>query len=310
MVFSLGDPEVSIVKETPCLDGSITPGSPEPQGENSSSTIIESSSGFADQLSFHSVSLPNYSKGFSTPQCSIVLTPEKDATMNFHSLIPEIESSLNSSVNSHSQKRRKSCFSTFASVVEEQHDTHNAKVPSVRDANRKIEFGVDHNFGENKSKSNDPELLTMNHYDVSSGPVMDKRLQIYCSLCKNSLGLPENYQYVMCSLTSLSKVHLESLHKNLLKPKTVSTSIGIPVLITDISSVHQQLCNRTVESDSGQGIWCEKDGCVFNTIFCPFCSMHNNCLGVQVMATNASNIHLLNKVCCISILTSFLKGLQ
>lgn len=274
MVFSLGDPEVSIVKETPCADDSIVAGSPEPKCENSSSTIIESSSGFADQLKFHSASLPNYSKGFSTTQCSIVLTPEKDATMNFHSLIPEIESSLNSSVNSHSQKRRKSIC-----------------------------------CGENKSKSDFPELLTMSHCNLSSGPVMDKRLQIYCSLCKNSLGLPENHQYVMCSLTSLSKVHLESLHKNLLKPETVSASVGIPVLLTDISSVHQQLCNRTLEGDSGPGIWCEKDGCVFNTIFCPFCSIHNNCLGVQVMATNASNIHLLNKVSCVSILTSFLKGL-
>ncbi|XP_015884086.1 uncharacterized protein LOC107419791 [Ziziphus jujuba] len=285
MVFSLEDPEGSIVKETPCV------GSPEPldKGEYSSSTIIE------DQLSFHSASLP-YSKASSPTQCSMLLTPEKDATVNFHSLIPETESSLNSSVNSHTQKRRKSTFSPCSSLVEEEHNVHNAKAPSNRDANRRIEFGVDINCTENKLDLHVPKLLTLSHHDVSSGPLMDKRVQVFCSLCKNSLGLPENHQYIMCSSTSISKIHLESLHKNTMNPQTKSTSTDVPVLVTDVSSVHQQLCSRSLEADSGQGIWCEKDGCVFNTIFCPFCSMRNNCLGVQVMATNASSIHLLNKI--------------
>lgn len=100
----------------------------------------------------------------------------------------------------------------------------------------------------------------------------------------------------MCSTTPISKVHLESLHKTILNPQTEITSTDIPVLVTDFSSIHQQLCSRSLEGDSGRGLWCEKHGCVYNTIFCPFCCTCNNCLGVQVMATNASNIHLLNKV--------------
>ncbi|KAL5984322.1 hypothetical protein ACLOJK_018426 [Asimina triloba] len=43
-------------------------------------------------------------------------------------------------------------------------------------------------------------------------------------------------------------------------------------------------------------IWCEEDGCVFRKVFCPFCSTSNICLGLQVLATDASNTDLLNKV--------------
>ena len=131
---------------------------------------------------------------------------------------------------------------------------------------------------------------------MSSGPAMDQRFRVSCLLCKTPLGLPENHQYMICYLTSLSKIHLESLRKKIMKPQPLSTSKGTPVLVTDISSVYQQLFNGAIEGGLEKGIWCEKDGCVFNTIFCPFCSTNDNCLGVQVMATDASNIHLLNKV--------------
>nr|GMD07502.1 Fanconi anemia group J protein homolog [Ipomoea batatas] len=38
------------------------------------------------------------------------------------------------------------------------------------------------------------------------------------------------------------------------------------------------------------------DGCVFKTIFCPFCANPNNCLGVEVMAADASNVQFLIKI--------------
>ncbi|KAL9306814.1 putative hydrolase [Arabidopsis thaliana] len=61
------------------------------------------------------------------------------------------------------------------------------------------------------------------------------------------------------------------------------------------SMVNQRLC-RKFEGSKGQGIWCEQDGCVFNTIYCPFCSIPNTCLGVQVMATDSSNVQFLSKI--------------
>ncbi|AEE30014.1 RAD3-like DNA-binding helicase protein [Arabidopsis thaliana] len=61
------------------------------------------------------------------------------------------------------------------------------------------------------------------------------------------------------------------------------------------SMVNQRLC-RKFEGLKGQGIWCEQDGCVFNTIYCPFCSIPNTCLGVQVMATDSSNVQFLSKI--------------
>ena len=240
----------------------------------------------------------------------MVVTPQKNLAVDTSSSILEIESSdspLSFSVNSCSLKRRKSiCSSPFVYLIEEQHDTVDSNASDYTtyirnltangDANRIIDFGVGTKYAEKNSDSSVPELLTMNNDSMKSGTVMDKRLRIYCSVCKNPLGLPANHQYVICYLTNLSKIHLESLHKKKVKPQTESKSEGIRVLVTDISSVHQLLCNRTLEDGSGQGIWSEKDGCVFNTIFCPFCSTDNNCLCVEVMATNASNIHLLNKV--------------
>ncbi|CDY65898.1 BnaCnng49030D [Brassica napus] len=64
---------------------------------------------------------------------------------------------------------------------------------------------------------------------------------------------------------------------------------------TNCALVNQRLC-RSSESAIGQGVWCQRDGCVFNTIFCPFCSIPNRCLGVQVKATDSSNVQFLSKI--------------
>ncbi|KAL5557707.1 hypothetical protein UlMin_033918 [Ulmus minor] len=300
MADSLEDPEVSIVKETPCLDFSIAIGSPMSLSKdvNSASTIIEASSGFLDQISCP-VPVADHNR---TPnsQCLISDTLRKNVAMSTTSSMLEMESSLNWSVNSHCQKRRKSIFPPFIKLLQQQDgavDTNASDCTSYSmangDANRKIEFSVE---TEEKSKLNTTLSPTNNNSVVTTGPVMDKRLQVFCSLCKNPLGLPENHQYVTCYLTTSSKADLESLHQRILKPQKVSTSKGISFLVTDISSVDQRLLNRTIEGDTEQGKWCQKDGCVYNTIFCPFCISPKNCLGAQVLATNASNVHLLEKI--------------
>lgn len=306
MTFSHEDPEVSLVKETPYTTAS--PGSFS-KDDNSSSTIIDASTEFQDQVFASSICLPNPDKALSGTQCPLVVTPERNITINTYSLMPEMESSLNLSVNSHTQKRRKSMGSLVIDLTQdEQSDVPCAKSPACtslmrssmanRDANRRIEFGFESNCAEQKcKKSNVPQSCSENDYVascVSSIPVMEKRLQISCSLCKSPLGLPENHLFVMCSLTSSSKVHLASLLKEKLKHDVDTPSVQ--VVMTETSSVHPELCTRTIESAPAQGIWCEEDGCVFNTIFCPFCSNHNNFLGVQIVATDASNVQLLNKV--------------
>ncbi|XP_009362870.2 Fanconi anemia group J protein homolog isoform X1 [Pyrus x bretschneideri] len=309
MAFSDADPDISIVKETPNMDGIgsvYSPGSlNKDENSGSTSTTIEASS---NEMSFQSVPLTNSCRASPKAQCSLVATPKKNVTLNMHSSILETESSLNLSVNSHTQKRRKSLYSPLVNFVNGQSDAPDSETPdstssvkysmASRDANRKIEFSVETNGSEPKSKSNVPHVLTTNNCVASStsvGCVMDKRLQISCSLCKTPLGLPENQLHLACSVSSSSKCHLESLRMNVLKFHTGNTSSsGIPVIITDSASVDQRLLNS--EGATGQGIWCEEDGCVFSTIFCPFCSSHNNCLGVQVMAANMSNVHLLNKI--------------
>ncbi|KAK8969042.1 hypothetical protein KSP40_PGU015115 [Platanthera guangdongensis] len=72
---------------------------------------------------------------------------------------------------------------------------------------------------------------------------------------------------------------------------------NIPILTSDISLINERIFKeRTKKNLSHDGIWCEEDGCVFRTVFCPFCTACETCFGVQVLATDASNANLLNKV--------------
>ncbi|XP_059635149.1 uncharacterized protein LOC132277322 isoform X2 [Cornus florida] len=308
--LSPDDPEISVVKETPGIDGSIAVFSPGSfsRGGNSGSTIVEASAEFPDKLLLSSFSLPNSSTSKSAH--SMVVTPERNATARTNNLTPEAESFLNLSVNSHARKRRMPLESPLIDLVQEEQDVPDAETSghasfmassmTNRDANHRIEFGCETNFVENISKKPTvPQSLISNYYGsscVPSGHVMDKRLQIFCSFCRNPLGLPENHYYVTCSLTSSSKVHLTSLLTGSLEPLAMNNSTSISVVISDTRSVDHRLCNRNPVGVPGQGIWCQEDGCVFSTIFCPFCSSPSNCLGVRVMATDASNVQFLNKV--------------
>lgn len=247
---------------------------------NSSSTIFQASTQSPDQLSVHSQSLTNLVQVPSSAQPEMLVTPEKEVTGNTSNLPPERDSSLGSSVNSHTQKRRKTMVSPSVDLM----------LMASREANRRIEFSLETNYVKNKSKTSNNCAASHS----SSSPVMNETLLISCSLCRSPLGLPENHLYVRCSVTLSAKAHLVSLLKQ--RQELCANVTSVPVIMTDISSVDQLLSNQSFGGASGQGIWCEEDGCVYNTIFCPFCSKPSNCLGVQIVASNASNFQLLNKV--------------
>ncbi|KAK3427328.1 hypothetical protein EUGRSUZ_F03572 [Eucalyptus grandis] len=295
------DPEVSLVKETHDIYSSFAShaGGSLSKDNTSPSSLIQSSIDFPDQLSPHSVT-----------HCSVVITPQREAASGTFGLNSEIET-LCSSVNSHAQKRRKFISSPLAGTVMDEYsnalNTNKTRLYSSTemstthgDANRRIKFDSENETAERMcKKSSVTSSFQITDRVIAAGsscPAGDKRLQISCSLCRASFGLPESNFYVPSSPTSLSKVHLAKLVKEKIGAGNVCTSMGIRVLITDISSVAQQLWDDTSDGHQGQATWCEEDGCVFKTIFCPFCSSPGTCLGVRVMATDASNIGLLNKI--------------
>lgn len=303
------DPEITLVKETPGMGecgAAASPGLFSKDG-NSSSTMMWAPTELADHGSVSLMSVTNRSAAPDKSQCSILVTPEKDLTITTCNLRPEVESSLNLSVNSRTQKRRKSMDLSLISLQGEESDASYAETPGCvsfnrssvtsGDTNRRIEFGLETNCRGRQSTKHDSRLLPNSCATscVSSDSLMDKRLQISCTLCKSPLGRPENNLYVECSLTSSSKVHLVSLVNARMERCIKSKSTCVPVLVTDISSVDQRLCNITLQDAQQKGVWIEEDGCVFNSVFCPFCSM-SNCLGVKIMATDASNVQLLNKI--------------
>ncbi|KAJ6392425.1 hypothetical protein OIU77_026231 [Salix suchowensis] len=303
------DPEITLVEETPGMGecgAASSPGLFSKDG-NYSSTMMRAPTELADHGPVSLVSVTNQSAAPDKSQCSMLVTPEKELTITTCNLRPEVESSLNLSVNSHTQKRRKSMGLSLISLQGEESDTSYAETPGCvsftrssitsGDTNRRIEFGMETNCRGRQSTKHASRLLPNSCATscVSSDSFMDKRLQISCTLCKSPLGRPENNLYVECSLTSSSKVHLASLVKERMERCIKNKSTCVPVLVTDISSVDQRLCNVTHQDARQKGVWSEEDGCVFNSVFCPFCSI-SNCLGVKIMATDASNVQLLNKI--------------
>ncbi|KAK4276444.1 hypothetical protein QN277_014596 [Acacia crassicarpa] len=293
--------EVSLVKKSP-LDGSTVPASPGYgcKDDDSSSTLIEAPSELNDQ-SVLPISSSIGSKASSTSQCLMSVTPEKTVTSKSCHTV-ETESSLDRSVNSHTHKRRKSMDIPFINLIgEENYITHCASIPSRHTVSLvNVNEATNGNKSEfyRKLKSNSLRSQTSNLCSsfLLTDPVMEKRLQIFCSLCKNPLGRPENNLYMTCSMTSSSKVHLRSLLKQRLKAYNDDDLRSVPIIITCISYVDQRICDIVDGSVPEQGIWCPEDGCVFRSLFCCFCSKSNNLLGVQIMATDASNSHLLDKI--------------
>ncbi|KAL2538076.1 RAD3-like DNA-binding helicase protein [Forsythia ovata] len=294
--MSPDDTELTFVKETPVMNF-WNPITPETLPRNGYSCPTEKSA-FTE--------LPQQSSDAAAPTkttCMAMATPERGLNANANSIISEVESSW--SVNSHVQKRRKfmglssiNHLQAFDTPITQAYDIVSPLASSVTitDANHRTE---EKNNSENEcSKSKSSLSPKVNNFDgshVPSGLNMDQRLQIFCLRCRNPLGLPENDLHVMCSLISSSKVHVISLWMETSETLALSTST-VHVVVSDILSVDQRLLARTDNGAPGQGIWCKEDGCVFNSIFCPMCIDPNNCLGVQVVATDASNVEFQNKM--------------
>ncbi|XP_073139682.1 uncharacterized protein [Henckelia pumila] len=236
---------------------------------------------------------------YAGPIKELLTTPETKA----NNIQPEAESPW--SVNSHGWKRRKftglpssgsvrtfntppfpipDSFSSLASSVTTT-DAKNSADESIHSENK---FDRDRSFLSS----------TLNNFvgsDTTYNLDMDQSLQIFCSTCRNPLGPPENNLGVKYSPISLSKGYLTSLWKNPFEAIAAGAS-SVDVLVSDASSIDKRLCETAREGASGQGIWCKEDGCVYDSIFCPFCVDPNNCLGLLVVATDASNIEFQNKI--------------
>ncbi|KAL8523702.1 hypothetical protein ACS0TY_013607 [Phlomoides rotata] len=229
-----------------------------------------------------------------------VATPENGITSKTNSVVTEPESCW--SVNSNAWKRRKipdlssvSHLHEFGTPIEIR-DRFNSLASSVTTAEATYRTEELNHLGKEHLKPHSilsPANISAQSH-APSGDNTEERLRICCLRCKNPLGLPENVLLVKSSLVSTSKAHLISLQKS--SESVASSTSSVDILVTDASLVNQRIVGTCGEGASGQGIWCKEDGCVYNSIFCPFCVVPENCLGVHVMATDASNIKFQNKI--------------
>ncbi|CAI9115235.1 OLC1v1016082C1 [Oldenlandia corymbosa var. corymbosa] len=300
-MLSPADPNLTTVKETPALiSDSHLMTSEKFLIEDSSLTTVPSTNEVPD---IFSQSPPQSLVNSSLAVMSIcsLSTPERLVHDRMKNLIAETGSPCTLSANSYSHKRRKSLYPSSDCVHKEQIGLPDRTPDSVgyvesnttqADMHSSEEIDTETiNLNKEKRRSlqsspfNGAEMLSTPSIDLSK----DKWLGISCSECKTPLGLPHNL-CIRCTLTSSSKVHLRSLRKKQLT-NGIECSPSVPVLISDISFFDKRLFER-----NSDGVWCKADGCVFSTIFCPFCPDSTTCLGVQVMATDASNAYLQDKV--------------
>ncbi|XP_020529996.1 Fanconi anemia group J protein isoform X2 [Amborella trichopoda] len=145
------------------------------------------------------------------------------------------------------------------------------------------------------------------HFSESFNNVSDGSTTIeaclLCRVCKTELGLVEKQCLVSCSFISSTKSYVASLLPNESTQTHEQKSIAkdaqknVQVIICDVLSIDHRLHQSCAsEVDLPHGVWCEEDGCVFRTVLCPFCNGSETCLGVLILATDASNTKLLNKV--------------
>uniref|UniRef100_A0A7N1A1Q7 DNA 5'-3' helicase FANCJ n=1 Tax=Kalanchoe fedtschenkoi TaxID=63787 RepID=A0A7N1A1Q7_KALFE len=289
LVSRCNSPEVMFVRETPAIHGIDNQISPDflVKFEKSHSSLKR-----ACEKTFYERNT-ECSDGPSIASCSLNVTP------NGNSVKSEKELALNSSVNSHAQKRIKTMdippLKLFQNEESYIYDAEALCKNNIRDPKCANKLEAEPTMDKQNGESCSAQSVPGDRYDESSNFHMDKKLQILCLACKSPLGLPENHFNVTCSLISSSKVHLASLLKKNFEPPAPDRLTSTPVLIVDVALLDQKLCSsRSFEGASRPGVWCEKDGCVFKSIYCPSCSPEV-CLGVQIMATDSSNLSLLNK---------------
>jgi len=233
-----GRTELSVVNETP-LDESCIMASPGASTDidNSRSTIIQTSEFGQENFAL----------------CSMDVTPERDSLAK--GFMPETESSVNLSVNSHYCKRRVSLNSLLINSVQET--KLNGEVMenlegmgySVRNdnPNQIAKFASRKNSSECELKQTIPSPSAADVVDTSPqfpSLSLNQQSQIFCSLCKSPLSCPETNPYVMCCLTSLSKAVFASFSQGKGQQGGQASGSVARILVVDISSVDQRLCSR------------------------------------------------------------------
>ncbi|KAI0514106.1 hypothetical protein KFK09_010140 [Dendrobium nobile] len=176
-------------------------------------------------------------------------------------------------------------------------------LPSSINVPRNIDPRTEYSLEDNEKVK--LELFKSENQDIifqSSDICTEIKLHVCCSSCKYPLGLPENRFLVkslmiLSSKLFLSYIRIYGTHGSF-TPECLSKTppTVINVLSCEILSINELIIKGNVNNFSKHGIWCEEDGCVFKAVFCPFCKDYDTCLGVHVLATDASNASLLNKV--------------
>ncbi|KAL9275999.1 hypothetical protein AKJ16_DCAP23886 [Drosera capensis] len=305
---SCEDTQVSVVRETPGLYDSHghSPGSSS-KDENSDSNVFHSPTEFQDSKLLYTV---NSVRSPCMKICTFAEAPRSNISRNISQMPLETDLPLVMTANSHVQKRRKPLHSPLSTLDHAKSDQLVEKYQPIQLTRSFTDFKTDTQrlgYGMKTSpssyKSENPNVLghSMMAGDsepcFDAGALLDQRLPIYCSICSFPLGLPENQFYAPCSSISLAKAALTSIFKKHVQNSAGTLLATVELLVADPASVNKLLCSRSHIDIPGQGIWNKDDGCVYDTIFCPFCSTPNSsCLGVQVMATDASNAPLLSKI--------------
>ncbi|KAM0942134.1 hypothetical protein DsansV1_C15g0135071 [Dioscorea sansibarensis] len=278
--------------------------------ELSHSTVAETCSQVPDRSSFLLFPNTNFSENLSENASMQETTPERQTCVEVCGTGAEL-----SSVNSHSQKRRKLIDSQWSScnkmVQLSSLDAESCcQAGNIRSISRFTNEVTGSPHLDTSSKSNFQKPIQTICSEIQPGTMCllsdqttEKMLNICCLICKNSLGIADNDYLVPCSLTTSSK----SFAAYILENGPLSTCISqellqnhgrnINVAITDVSSVNQCLFKTHVQGAQQHDTWSEEDGCVFRILFCPFCVVSTpTCLGLQIMAADSTNIPLINKV--------------
>ncbi|KAJ3690877.1 hypothetical protein LUZ61_020041 [Rhynchospora tenuis] len=201
------------------------------------------------------------------------VTPERPSYIDLsHS---DEESNFNHSANS-SKKRQKMLNSQLAScsIYNDLNNAQNCTVKYTKDVNKVNMMG---------SKFHKFILSTLGERTTN--------LVIRCELCKTQLGQPGNDSVVLCTLSKMSKFYFAQMLNH---GDQIGDLKNMPVetVVCDMSSINEEL----VTKNKNLSIWSEEDGCVFKEVNCLFCLSRKACLGVQVVAADASNVHLINKM--------------
>uniref|UniRef100_A0ACD5XZB6 Uncharacterized protein n=1 Tax=Avena sativa TaxID=4498 RepID=A0ACD5XZB6_AVESA len=265
-----------------------------------------------DQVVDVSASLSTVNRNHSCVSTSAG-TPERTSDRGYHL---DHESSVNKSVNSHYQKRRRLSIPVNCYTYTEHSNPSNPSSTSFCNTDCAVRLvpgdlkrtdglcckSMKNSRCENFKLESCPKSL-----EFSSNKSTGKKLRIHCTRCKEPLGLEKDGFLVSSSLASPSKIYLTYLLRHGLsgvgftQDLMPSPPAVVNVIVCDASSLNQEILRKFCSEGSAHnsGVWSEKDGCVYKPITCPFCPCENafaTVLGAQVLATDASNLQSLDEV--------------